>query len=116
MSEKVENHLINLKGLIAGTIKPSRIVGAGYVNPKSVASAWLRKEIHNIENPNSMVDYVGVMSNGKAYQSEVKAMKSKAYQALLGGVFKTTNKSFVTDYGVMPSRLGDGYEVYACLK
>ncbi len=114
MQSKIDAYLTDLKGLLTGTVKPRTIVGTGYNNPKSVASAWLRRELHNIENPNSEIQYVGVTSNGKAYQSESKAMKSKAYQSLVSGTFRTMNNAVVKDFGVIPSRYGDGYEVYAC--
>ena len=41
---KYQTHLIQL---LTGTLAPRQIVGTGYKYPKSVASAWLRKEIHN---------------------------------------------------------------------
>lgn len=115
MNNKVENHLADLKGLLIGTVKPRHIVGTGYKSPKSVASAWLRKEIYNIENPNDSVDFIGVTTSGKAYQTEQQAINSKVYQSLINQEFKSINNSVVTDFGVMLSRFGDGYEIYACL-
>ncbi|MBW0298864.1 hypothetical protein B4P00_22120 [Shewanella xiamenensis] len=115
MQSKIETHLADLKGLLEGTVKPRTIIGTGYNNPKSAASAWLRMQLHNIENPNSKIHYVCVTSSGKAYESESKAMKSKAYQTLVGGTFNAINNASVKDFGVIPSRFGDGYEVYACL-
>jgi hypothetical protein len=105
----------DLSGLLAGTVRPSTIIGAGSSHPKSVASAWLRKEIHNIENPSSTVQYIGVSVSGIAHTSKVRAMKSKAYQALLDGTFEAINNQVVTGYGVMSSQHGDGFEVYVCL-
>ena len=79
--------------LMAGIIKPSKIVGRGYKSPKSVASAWLLKEIHNAENPKSKVSELLVMTNGKPFGSEAKAMASKAYKALIDG---TSNYLLIT--------------------
>lgn len=115
MTTIVEIHMQDLKDLLCGKVKPSAIVGKGYKNPKSVASAWLRKEMHNAVNNQSSVQYIGVASNGNAFKTEAKAMQSKAYKSLVDGKFQTFNDARVRDYGVMPSMLGDGYEVYACL-
>lgn len=115
MDLKVDKYLMDLNRLLAGTVMASHIIGKGYCNPISVASAWLRMQIHNLENPNSNIHYIGVTSNGKAYKTVNSAMKSKAYQSLVDGTFKVLNNSNVVDYGVIASRYGDGYEVYACL-
>lgn len=89
--------------LMAGFIKPSKIIGRGYKNPKSVASAWLLKQIHNAENPLCKVSDLLVMTNGKPYSSEAKAMSSKAYKALTDAKFQLlADNAYVKDFGVMP--------------
>jgi hypothetical protein len=90
--------------LLSGIIKPSKIVGRGYKSPKSVASAWLLKQIHNAENPQSKVSGLMVMTNGKPFSSEAKAMASKGYKALIDGTIQLlADNTYVSDYGVMPS-------------
>lgn len=113
--QKIEDLFKDLKGLLDGIIKPRRIVGTGYTYPKSVASAWLRKEIHNLESPTCKVDHVCVTSSGKAYRTETMAMKSEVYQNLVKGTFKTITNSIVNDYGVMTAPGSDGYMIYVCL-
>lgn len=108
----IEEHKNTISNVINGTVKPSQIVGTGYKYPKRVASGWLRKQIHNIENPNSLISEIFVTTSGKAFLSEVKAMASTTYQQLANNCFRTINNSRVVDYGVMPATIGDGYEIY----
>ena len=79
-----------LTQVLNGTLRPSCIVGTGYKSSRGVASAWLRKEIHNKQNPNCRVDDVYVQVNGKPFATEAKAMQSKAYQQLVKGEFCCT--------------------------
>ncbi|WP_282109337.1 hypothetical protein [Shewanella algicola] len=115
-NQKIEEYFAYLKALLDAKITPSAIVGKGYVYPKSVASAWLRKEIHNMENPTVKVDHVSVTTSGKAFGSESKAMKSSVYKSLQAGQFKAINNATVVDFGVMTAPGGDGFMIYACLK
>jgi len=112
----VTGHYESLSGLLSGTVKPSRVVGRGYKNPKSVASAWLRKEIHNLENLTAKVDKVVVTSSGKAFSSDTRAMMSKCYRSLVDGSYGVRDKVIITDYGVMPAPGGDGKMVYICTR
>lgn len=105
-----------LTQVLNGTLRPSCIIGTGYKSPKGVASAWLRKEIHNRQNHNRRVDDVYVQVNGKPFATEAKAMQSKAYQQLVKGEFKLiTDGLIVGEYGVMTAPGNDptpGYCVY----
>jgi hypothetical protein len=112
MVDKINEHLTSLKQLLSGEIRPKSIVGSGYVYPKAVASEWLRKEVHNLENPNTKVAEVYVSTSGKAFKSEALAMKSKAYQAILNNTYHAINNVVIRDYGVMPAPGADGYMVY----
>ncbi|GIU41025.1 hypothetical protein TUM3794_20450 [Shewanella colwelliana] len=113
--QKVDEYKLLLKQLLNREISPATVVGKGYKNPRRTASAWLRQQLHNLENPNSRIAFIGVASTGKAYASEAKAMKSADYQALAAGNFKLlTDALIVVDYGVMPGPGDDGYVVYAC--
>jgi hypothetical protein len=96
--------------LIIGKITPSSIVGrGGYKYPKSVASSWLLKQIHNFENPNCKLSECFVMTSGKPFPSEAKAMQSTHFQSLLSGTFQLlADRAYVSDYGVMPSPCGNG--------
>lgn len=103
----------DLVGLMSGNVKPSKIIGRGYVNPKQVAAQWLRSEMHNELNPSCKVSQVHVTSSGRGFSSEPTAMKSKTYQSLLKGEYKLINNATVTDYGVMPTPDEDaGYMIY----
>ncbi|MFT5715963.1 MAG: hypothetical protein ACI9T7_000136 [Oleiphilaceae bacterium] len=105
----------NFSDLMASKITPASIVGrGGYKYPKSVASSWLLKQIHNNENPNCKVSECFVMTSGKPFPSEVKAMQSTQYQSLLSGTPQLlADRAYVSDYGVMPSPCGNGgYIVY----
>ncbi|WP_447018474.1 hypothetical protein [Shewanella algae] len=111
----VDEYKLLLNQLLNRQISPATVVGRGYKNPRLTASAWIRQQWHNLENPNNRVDFVGVTSTGKAYVSEAKAIRSKDHQALVEGTFKLISDcSTVVDYGVMPAPGGDGYMVYAC--
>lgn len=103
----------SLSGLICGSVKPGRIVGTGYKNPKQVAAQWLMAQMHNSLNPNNKVSQVHVASSGKGFTSESTAMKSKTYKKLLNGEYKLINDTIVTDFGVMPTPDADsGYMIY----
>ncbi len=103
----------DLNGLMNGSVKPSKIVGRGYKNPKQVAAQWLRSEMHNESNPSCKVSQVHVSSSGKGFSSESTAIKSKTYKSLLSGEYKLINNATVTDYGVMPTPDNDaGYMIY----
>jgi len=106
--------VINLKKLLDGSLKPSKVIGTGYKNAKATASAWLRKELHNMQNPNVKVDEVFVAPNGKGFESESHAMRTTRYRALINGNYGTADDKIVTDYGVMPAIGGDGYMAYVC--
>lgn len=103
-----------LSQLMNGTITGTSIVGRGYKSPKGVASEWLRKEIHNLQNPNTKVDDLYLQKNGKPYPTELKAKQSAAYLQLVEGTFELiTDGLIVSDYGVMPAPGDDdGYCVY----
>ena len=103
-------HKQDLSNLLAGKIKPAKIIGrGGYKYPKSAASAWLLKQIHNKENPNSKISDCFVMTNGKPFPTESKAMQSDSYQSLLAGKFGLmSDRAYVSDYGVMASPCGNG--------
>ena len=101
-----------LSQLLAGAIRPSSVIGKGYKNPKSVASGWLRTQLHNLQNPNATVSQIHVSSTGKAFTSERKAMHSPVFKLLVNGKYTTINSSVVIDYGVIPSTIGDGIEIY----
>jgi hypothetical protein len=114
-NQKIEEYSAYLNDLLAGNITASAIVGKGYVNPKSVASAWLRMNIHNMTNPKSVVEYVSVTKSGKAFATENNAMMSSVYKTLQAGQFKAINNAEVVDFGVMVAPGGDGFMIYACL-
>ncbi|MAI66117.1 MAG: hypothetical protein CL600_14840 [Alteromonas sp.] len=105
-----------LTQLLTGELKPRQIIGTGYKYPKSVASAWLRKEIHNEQNPSQSVSDLFVQTNGAPFTSEKKAKCSKMYQQLVKGSFELiTRNLIVSDYGVMPaptSGIDEGYCIY----
>ena len=54
----VTDYQRDLCQLFNGSITPREVVGTGYRYPKQVASQWLRKQMHNIENPNAKIDAV----------------------------------------------------------
>jgi hypothetical protein len=104
--------------LMASKITPASIVGrGGYKYPKSVASSWLLKQIHNAENPNCKISDCFVMTNGKPFPTEAKAMQSAQYQSLLSGKSNLlSDRAYVSDYGVMPSPCGNGgYILYVVI-
>lgn len=109
-----ERYNTMLTQLMAGAIKPSSVVGRGYKYPKSVASSWIRTQIHNQENPNSKISDCYVTTSGKPFPTESKAMASEGYKLLVAGKFKLiSDRFYVKDYGVMPAPGGDGgYVVY----
>ena len=109
-----ENYNTMLSNLMAGQITPTSVVGRGYKYPKSVASSWIRTQLHNQDNPNCKINDCYVMTNGKPFSSEAKAMSSKAYEQLLSGSFELlADYLYVKEFGVMPSPGGDGgYVVY----
>ena len=102
----------DLTNLLAGNTKPSSVVGTGYRNARKTASEWLRKEMHNHANPSAAVNQIIVTTSGKAFSSESKAMQSPSYKSLIAGTFEVWKTHKVTDFGVMPSEFGDGYEIY----
>jgi hypothetical protein len=111
--ERFDKLQIDLNGLMNGCVKPSTIVGRGYINSKQVAAQWLRSEMHNELNPSCKVSQVHVASSGKGYTSESTAMKSNCYKSLINGEYKLINNALVTDYGVMPTPDNDsGYMIY----
>lgn len=110
---KYQTHLIQL---LTGTLAPRQIVGTGYKYPKSVASAWLRKEIHNKQNPFNKVTQLFVQTNGAPFVSQKKAKSSKIYQQLVEDSFKLTSRNLViSDFGIIPTPtngIDDGYCVF----
>ncbi|WP_226991993.1 hypothetical protein [Paraglaciecola chathamensis] len=64
--------------------------------------------MHNLESPNSKVSQVHVKGDGHAFESELKAKRSKAYKTLVAGTYETINNRDIDDYGVMPSPCGGG--------
>tara|TARA_Y100001970_G_scaffold294258_1_gene449301 strand:- start:1397 stop:1777 length:381 start_codon:yes stop_codon:yes gene_type:complete len=112
----VTDYQRDLCQLFNGSITPREVVGTGYRYPKQVASQWLRKQMHNIENPNAKIDELIVQTNGKPFASETKAMQSTTYQQLINGQFKLiSDGAFVADYGVMPApgvEVTTGYCIY----
>ncbi|GGZ77682.1 hypothetical protein [Paraglaciecola chathamensis] len=112
MSNTFQSLTLDLAALLNKQITPRSIIGTGYKNPRSVASAWLRKEMHNLTNPNCKISQVHVKADGHAFESELKAKRCKPYKALATGTYQTINNRAVLDYGVMPSPCGGGYLVY----
>mgnify|MGYP003625406857 CR=1 FL=1 len=106
MSNTCHSLTLDLAALLNKQITPLSIIGTGYKNPRSVASAWLRKEMHNLKNPNFKVSQVHVKADGHAFESELKAKRSKPYKELVAGTYQTVNNRAVADYGVMPSPCG----------
>lgn len=101
--------------LLKGELKPSDVVGKGYKYPKSVASAWLRTEIHNLSNPNNKVSDIYVQTNGKPYASEERAKQSEAYLQLEKGTFRLLSDNYVvSEFGVLPASQ-DGSEKGYCI-
>ncbi|MBT0587970.1 hypothetical protein [Alteromonas oceanisediminis] len=105
-----------LNNLLNGNITPRSVIGSGYKNGKQVASGWIRTQLHNLANPSQKVSQIHVASSGKAYSSEMHAMKSKVYTQMLFNDYTTIDGSVVNDFGVMPATLGDGYEIYVVTK
>lgn len=113
INEISEDYRNDLTLLLKGILKPREIVGGGYRNAKKVASGWLRKQIHNSENPKQKISHIEVSSSGKAFSSVENAQRSKVYQALVAGTFTSiSDREYVTDFNVIPATIGDGYEVY----
>lgn len=81
---------------------------AAYKNPKSSASAWLRKELHNVSNPEQAISDCFVTS------SIAKAKSSRAYiQAAEGSMQFICEGIQVEDFGVLPDPAGgDGFIVF----
>lgn len=102
----------NLTGLLMGQIRPSKIVGTGYKNPKQVASGWLRTQMHNETNPNQKVCEIKVSASGAGFISELKAKKCQTFKALENGTLSLLNEATVTEFGVQKALYGDGYEVF----
>jgi hypothetical protein len=114
MNTATDTYAQYLIGLMAGTLAPSTIVGAGFRNPRSVASAWLRKQWHNENNPGWKIDHVSVASDGSSYKSVSTAKNSKTYKSLVDGSFSTICNSVVTKYGVLPAPGDNGYMIFVC--
>jgi hypothetical protein len=93
-----------LTQLLTGTLNPRQVIGTGYKYPKSVASGWLRKEIHTEQNPSQSVSDLFVQTNGAPFTSEKKAKSSNVYQQLVKGSFQLITSNLIfCDYGVMPA-------------
>lgn len=72
-----------LDGLLAGNVKPSKVVGGGYKNGKAVASGWLRMNLLQQLNPSKFkLAHIMTSSSGKAFKTEAKAKSSKSYKHL----------------------------------
>tara|TARA_Y100000780_G_C13694801_1_gene421045 strand:+ start:216 stop:560 length:345 start_codon:yes stop_codon:yes gene_type:complete len=103
-----------LANLLAGAVKPSKIVGAGYKQAKMQASCYLRKIIHNDENPSFKVSQVFTNTNGTAFRSEESAKRSNVYNELSLGTHPLSDQ--VSQYGVIEAPGEDGFMVYIVFK
>lgn len=115
MSERIEYQTM-LSQLLNGQITPRSVIGAGYKNARQVASGWIRTQLHNLENPSANVSQIHVSSSGKAFSTEGRAIKSKVHKHLLFNNYPTIDGSVVSEFGVMPATVGDGYEIYVVTK
>lgn len=114
MSHTLSEYRMLLQDLMAGNARPSKIIGRGYKNPKSSASGWLRREMHNITNPEQAISGCYVTSSGAPYSSIAKAKASLAYIRAAAGTMQFIRKDMhLEDFGVIPDPAGDkGFVVF----
>lgn len=109
-----ENARFMLANLLSGAVKPSKIVGTGYKQAKMQASCYLRKIIHNDENPGFTVSKVFTNTNGTAFRSEESAKRSNIYNELSLGIHPLSDQ--VEQFGVIEAPGEDGFMVYIICK
>jgi len=109
---KIEEYEVMLSDLFSGKIKPSKVVGTGYKNPRQVAAEWINKQILNAQNPNNKKCDVHLMSSGKPFKDVTIAKRSKIFNTIALGEYKTINDSVVADFGVCKAPVGSGYLVW----
>lgn len=106
-----------LTDLLAGRVKASTVIGTGYKNGRKSASEYLRTQLANSTlSEKTKVSTVIVNSQGRGFKTEAAAKRSKGYTQLFNGTADIFVNKTITDYGVWPSVLGDGYEIYVCAK
>jgi hypothetical protein len=101
------------KQLKSGETKPKEIVGTGYRYPKSVATAWLLRQLWQDElgtAPNEL----HVMTNGELFADYKQASRSKVFSTLCKNGYERLDGLKVTSFGIRPCPVTDidGYIVY----
>lgn len=111
MNAIITEYSNDLTQLLNGSIKPRSIIGTGYKNPKSVASAWLRQQIVKQQKPSLKIGGVFVTASGKAFTSIDKAKKSKIFKVLTENNYQLFADSLEVDkYWIEEALLG-GYMI-----
>ena len=89
-----------LQDLWDGNIKPSRVVGGGYRNGKSVAGGWLIGQILFKNEKDGWKKGVTVASSGKPFTTLARAKNSKHYKSAIK-VLGTGDTSLYIDNSVV---------------
>lgn len=100
-------------GLLNGSIKPREIIGTGYRYPKSVAMAWLLRELW-VAQFGSAPHELHVLTSGALYTNYQQANRSKVFNLLYNCGYERLDEMKVSDFGIMefPIEGIEGYIVY----
>jgi|AntRauTorckE5430_2_1112549.scaffolds.fasta_scaffold01366_11 hypothetical protein len=100
-------------GVLNGSVKPREIIGTGYRYPKSVAIAWLLRQLWANKFGSAPAE-LHVLTNGALFTDYKQANRSKVYNLLCKGGYERLDEMQISDFGIRPFPIAgiEGYVVY----
>lgn len=111
--EAFNRHKALYDSLQNGTVKPREIIGTGYRYPKSVATAWLLRQLW-VAQFGSAPDQLHVNSSGGLFTDFKQANRAKVFNLMCKGAYRRLDERKVSDFGIRecPIEGINGYLVY----